>query len=184
MVEAEPGRAPRGNSNDHLRRHNLSTILRLVHHERALSRSQLTQVMGLNRSTIGALVAELVERDLVTEGDAESTRQVGRPSPVVRPSGTPVGIAVNPEIDAITIGVVGLGGEVLVGTRHPLSSIPTAAEAVAIIATLLDDLRPSLADDHRIVGVGVAVPGQVRGSDGLVRLAPHLGWHDEPFAAM
>jgi len=184
MGEAEQGSVPRGNSNDHLRRHNLSTILRLVHHERALSRSQLTQIMGLNRSTIGALVAELVERDLVTEGEAESTRQVGRPSPVVRPSRTPVGIAVNPEIDAITIGVVGLGGVVLSSTRHPLAIIPSAGEAAAITARLLDDLRPSLAKRHRVVGVGVAVPGQVRESDGLVRLAPHLGWHDEPFAAM
>ncbi|MBK4348450.1 ROK family transcriptional regulator [Lacisediminihabitans changchengi] len=184
MVEAEPGRTPRGNSNDHLRRHNLSTILRLVHHERAISRSRLTQVMGLNRSTIGALVAELVDRDLVTESEAEATRQVGRPSLVVRPSSGPVGIAVNPEIDAITIGVVGLGGTVLAATRHPLSHIPTAVDAVAIIAGLLDDLRPSLTTAHRIVGVGVAVPGQVRASDGLVRLAPHLGWRDEPFAAL
>ncbi|MCC2029553.1 ROK family protein [Microbacterium sp. YMB-B2] len=34
----------------------------------------------------------------------------------------------------------------------------------------------------RIVGLGVAVPGLVRASDGLVRLAPHLGWRDEDIA--
>jgi predicted NBD/HSP70 family sugar kinase len=32
--------------------------------------------------------------------------------------------------------------------------------------------------------VGVAVPGLVRSGDGLVRLAPHLGWVDEPFASL
>ena len=29
----------------------------------------------------------------------------------------------------------------------------------------------------------MAVPGQVRADDGLVRLAPHLGWVDDPFTA-
>jgi predicted NBD/HSP70 family sugar kinase len=176
--------AARGNSNDHVRRHNLSTILGMVHHARGMSRSQLTQLMGLNRSTIAALVTELVERDLVREEDAESTFQVGRPSPMVRPSNTPVGLALNPEIDAITLGVVGLGGVVLSTTRHALDAPPTAEQAVEITAGMIDALRPSLAVDHRITGIGVAVPGLVRESDGLVRLAPHLHWHDEPFAGM
>ncbi|MES2169622.1 MAG: ROK family transcriptional regulator [Actinomycetota bacterium] len=174
----------RGNSNDHVRRHNLSTILGLVHHARGMSRSQLTQTMGLNRSTIAALVSELADRDLVREVDAESTFQVGRPSPIVRPSSTPVGLALNPEIDAITLGVVGLGGVVLSKTRHALSAPPTAERAVAITAGMIDDLRPALDGVHRITGIGVAVPGLVRETDGLVRLAPHLNWHDEPFARM
>jgi predicted NBD/HSP70 family sugar kinase/predicted transcriptional regulator len=184
MTQIEPGGAARGNSNDHVRRHNLSVILELVHHNRGMSRSQLTQRMGLNRSTIGALVADLVERDLVREEDAPSTNQVGRPSPIVKPSDTPVGIAVNPEIDAITLGVIGLGGTVLTTVRRPVDGLPSAADAVAITARALDELRPGLAATHRITGIGVAVPGLVRASDGLVRLAPHLRWHDEPFAAM
>jgi len=159
-------------------------ILGLVHHENGLPRSQLTQQMGLNRSTIAALVAELVERDLVREDEAESTFQVGRPSPMVRPSNTPVAIAVNPEIDAITLGVVGLGGVVLSTRRHSLATLPSAEEAVAITAGLIDSIRPGLATDHRITGIGVAFPGLVRQSDGMVRLAPHLLWQDEPFAEM
>ncbi|QNE45798.1 ROK family protein [Glaciihabitans sp. INWT7] len=184
MSLAEPSAGTRGNSNDHVRRHNLSTILGLVHRTRGLSRSQLTQAMGLNRSTIAALVSELVEHDLVREESAESTNQVGRPSPMVRPSSTPVGIAVNPEIDAITVGVVGLGGRVLRTERHQLTSPPTASDAVRVTAQILDGLRPELTLEHRIAGVGVAVPGLVRETDGLVRLAPHLGWRGEPFAEM
>jgi predicted NBD/HSP70 family sugar kinase len=34
----------------------------------------------------------------------------------------------------------------------------------------------------RVVGVAVAVPGIVREGDGVVRLAPHLEWSEEPFA--
>jgi len=36
----------------------------------------------------------------------------------------------------------------------------------------------------RIAGIGVAVPGQIRIDDGVVRLAPHLNWVEAPFAAM
>ena len=44
-----------------MRRGNLARFLELVHRERALSRSQLTTATGLNRSTVAALAAELVD---------------------------------------------------------------------------------------------------------------------------
>ncbi|MCU1406012.1 MAG: transcriptional regulator [Glaciihabitans sp.] len=173
-----------GNSNDTVRRHNLAVLLRLVHHAGGVSRSQLTRQTGLNRSTIAALVAELVERELVRETDPDSRNQVGRPSPVVVPGSRPLAITINPEIDAITVGIVGLGGTVLRRVRQPVATVPSAAEAVSISAAMIDALRAEFELDHRAVGVGVAVPGLVRAHDSLVRLAPHLGWVDEPLTAM
>jgi predicted NBD/HSP70 family sugar kinase len=35
-----------------------------------------------------------------------------------------------------------------------------------------------------VVGIGLAVPGLVRATDGLVRLAPHLEWVDAPVRAL
>ena len=176
--------AGRGNSNDSLRRHNLSVILELVHRNRGLSRSQLTRQTGLNRSTIAALVAELVALGLAIEVEPDPGNRVGRPSPIVRPDPYTVGIAVNPEIDAVTIGVVGLGGSVVERVRHPVGHPPTVHEAVDIAAEVIARLRVELDTRYRIRGIGVAVPGLVRTGDGLVRLAPHLGWHDEPFAEL
>ncbi len=177
----ESAQAGRGNSNDHVRRHNLSVILGLVHRSRGLSRSQLTRQTGLNRSTVAALVAELVDRELVVEAEPDSSNQVGRPSPMVRPHPRAVGIAINPEIDAVTIGVIGLGGTVLRRIRQATGHPPTVGEAVGISAGAIEAMRGEL-DSYSIVGIGVAVPGLVRTQDGLVRLAPHLGWEDEPFA--
>ncbi|MGV8884550.1 MAG: ROK family protein [Microbacteriaceae bacterium] len=174
----------RGTSNDHVRRHNLSVVLRLVHQSRALSRAQLTRLTGLNRSTIAALVGELVDRRLVIEGEANSSNQVGRPSPVVRPDPLAVAIAINPEIDAIAIGVVGLGGEVVKRVRYAMDHEPTAREAVTMCAAVIEGMRAELDTSYRAVGIGVAVPGLVRSVDGLVRLAPHLAWVDEPLAEM
>ncbi|WP_105033740.1 ROK family transcriptional regulator [Cryobacterium aureum] len=168
-----------GTNHDDLRRHNLSIILRLVHRSGAASRAQLTRLTGLNRSTIGALVAELVERGLVEERTPDPTRLAGRPSPIVAASDRVVAIAVNPEIDAITVGVVALSGVVHRLIRYAMPSSPSITEAVTITTGIVTQLKRDLGE-YSIIGIGVAVPGLVRATDGLVRHAPHLGWVDEP----
>ncbi|WP_426623094.1 ROK family transcriptional regulator [Leifsonia sp. McL0607] len=172
-----------GTNLDTVRRHNLATVLGMVHRGGPVARSALTQATGLNRSTIGALVAELVEQGLVLEREPETSNRVGRPSPVVAADGRVVAVAVNPEVDAITVGVVGLDAHVHRRVRYPTGHVPTAQEAAAIASAVIDGLRPDLTSASRVVGIGVAVPGLVREDDGVVRLAPHLEWAEEPFAA-
>jgi predicted NBD/HSP70 family sugar kinase len=175
---------PSGNNLDTVRQHNLSTVLGMVHRAGAVSRSDLTRRTGLNRSTIAALVAGLVELGLVNESEPDANNRVGRPSPVVTASGRVCAISINPEIDAVTVGVVGLDGTVHHQVRHPTESVPTVADAVAIGRSLIASLRQGLDDRYRVVGIGAAIPGLVRVSDGVVRLAPHLDWRDEPFAEL
>jgi predicted NBD/HSP70 family sugar kinase len=174
----------RGNNLDTVRRHNLGTVLGMVHRSGPAARSALTQSTGLNRSTIGALVGELVDLGLVVESEPGVNNRVGRPSPVVTASPDVVAIAVNPEIDAITVGVVGLDGTLHRRVRYPTGHAPTATEAATIVGAVVDGLRPDLATFARTMGIGVAVPGLVREADGVVRLAPNLEWVDEPFTAM
>ena len=162
----------------------LATVLRLVHEGGAVSRSELTRATGLNRSTIASLVGDLVERGLAAEADPVGVSRVGRPSPVVSASPDVVAWSVNPEIDAVTVGVVGLDGVVRRRVRRETDGVPTAAEAAVTAAVVIAELRTELGSRLVEVGVGAAVPGLVRADGGLVRLAPHLGWVDEPFAAL
>ncbi|ROS25320.1 putative NBD/HSP70 family sugar kinase [Rathayibacter sp. PhB127] len=175
--------ATRGNNLDRVRRHNLSALLRLVHRGGPRSRSQLTRLTGLNRSTIAALVGELVELGLVRELQPETLNQVGRPSPIVETDPRVVAIAVNPEIDAVTVAIVGLDAEVRRRIRRT-AAVPSAEAAAALAAGAIAELVAELPADARTVGIGVAVPGLVRDADGLVRVGPHLGWTDEPFSRM
>ncbi len=174
----------RGNNLDTVRRHNLSTVVGLVHRSGGLSRSRLTALTGLNRSTVAALVAELVDLGLACEELPEGNRTVGRPSPLVRPHRDAVAFAVNPEVDAITVGVVGLDAVVRSQVRREVDTPPTAEEAARITAGLVFEMRSELPESAVILGLGVAVPGLVRSADGVVRLAPHLGWENVAFAAM
>lgn len=162
------------------RRSNLSLVLSLVHQRASVSRADLTRATGLNRSTVGALVATLVDLGYVIETHPRDPRQMGRPSPLVSPSPTTVALAVNPEIDAVTVGIVRLGGEVVRKIRLPTQQVPTAVEVANIAAAIIDGIRDELDSDFRVVGIGVAVPGLTRVEDGVVSYAPHLGWRDEP----
>ncbi|MFZ7088896.1 ROK family protein [Curtobacterium sp. RRHDQ10] len=163
------------------RHQNLGGILRRVH-AAPRSRSDLTRATGLNRSTIAALVGELIDRGLVVEDDANGVGAVGRPSPLVRPSDRAVAIAIHPEIDAVRVGAVLPGGRVLRVERVACTEPPSVDDVVQIAVEAVAAIRTTLASDTVVVGAGVAVPGLVRVADGFVRLAPHLGWHEEPLA--
>lgn len=174
----------RGNNLDDVRRNNLAVVLEIGHARGRVSRAELTRATGLNRSTIGALVAELVELGLVDETEPDATNLAGRPSPVIVPREDVVAIAVNPEVDAVTMGLVALNGRVLKRIRYDTARIPTPEEVVNIVAAVIAGMQSELTASYRTVGVGVAVPGLVRAADGVVLLAPHLGWRDVPIAEM
>jgi predicted NBD/HSP70 family sugar kinase len=183
---AEPARPPVASvgTTEQLRRNNLSNILSLIHQSGPLSRAQLTRSTGLNRSTVGAVVADLADLRLVYEGIPERSAKAGRPSPVVHVDRGTVAIAVNPEVDAVHVGLVGLGGRVLEQVRVETANTPSAEQVVELATTAIADLLSRQDHALRVVGIGVAVPGQVRLSDGLVREATHMGWFEQPLAAM
>lgn len=164
------------------RPHNLALLLRLVHENGAQSRAALTEQTGLNRSTIADLVAELVRRGLVDERIPDVPGRVGRPSPVVTASARVVAIAVNPEVDAIEIAAIGLDRSIVLRERLPHETVPTPDAVVSTIAERIAAWREGALAAARIAAIGVAVPGLVRTSDGVVRNAPHLGWTDVPLA--
>jgi len=160
------------------RQANLSRLLRLVHLEGPVSRATLTAATGLNRSTIADLVGDLVTLGLVQERSPDPSRRVGRPSPLVAAHPRVVAVAVNPEVDAVTIAAVGLDRSVRCRRRLEMSELVGPDETAQLITSQLSAWRRGDLRDAAVAGVGIAVPGLVRASDGLVRNAPHLGWSD------
>ena len=173
-----------GQNRENIRQHNLSTIMGLLYTGGTMARSQLTSATGLNRSTISDLVVELEEIGAITQSEAVVSGGVGRPSLTVAPSENIVSFAVNPEIDATTVAAVSLGGQIIAKQRYPTKIQPAPPEAAKIAGQLIRSLIKDLPTGSRIAGVGVAVPGQIRIDDGVVRLAPHLNWVEAPIAAM
>lgn len=174
--------SPVAGSQDSLRRNNLARLVRRLHEQGPATRSDLVALTGLNRSTVGALVAELADRGLVVERSGASG-SVGRPSLVVAPvPESAVVLAFDLRVD-VTIGaVVGLGGTVFARKEQRHRRGQTSPEAavrhvVALAGTLLDAAPEGAA----WAGTAVSVPGLVEGDTGTIRLAPNLGWVDAEF---
>ncbi|PWU53577.1 sugar kinase [Micromonospora sp. S4605] len=173
-----------GPSQDEIRRQNLGALLRFVHVHGATTRAELTTALGLNRSTIGALTADLAGAGLVSEGTPKETGRAGRPSLVVRPESARVyAYAYSIEVDRLRAARVGLGGTVLDRRELDRPRDLTAAEAAPLLAGAVKEMQHGVPAESICVGAGVAVCGMVRRADGLVRLGPTTGWVDEPIGA-
>jgi predicted NBD/HSP70 family sugar kinase len=172
-----------GQRSETVHRANLSAIVRGIHERGPMSRSELVAATGLTRSAIRGLVHELREAGFAIESPAARLGTPGRPSPVVRldPCSAVV-LALEILVDSVAASVVGLGGIVLRQAR--IDQPGRHRDAVAVV----DDLVALAHDldfdaDGTLIGVGVAVAGVVRRSDGLVSTAPNLRWRDVPLGA-
>jgi predicted NBD/HSP70 family sugar kinase len=171
-----------GQRSETVRRANLGAIARELHVRGPLSRSELVAATGLTRSAIRGLIGEFVVAGLASEERAESLGTPGRPSPVVRLNPTSATVlALEIAVDSVAVGIVGLGGEVLelvrVDRRRGRTSVD---DVVADLTELAATVRDCLPASDNLIGVGVAIVGIVRRSDGFVSMAPNLGWADVP----
>jgi predicted NBD/HSP70 family sugar kinase len=172
----------RGIAAEELRRHNLATVLRYVHLRGSASRSQLTTLTGLNRSTVADLIGELTDLGLVRESPGVAVAGPGRPSPVVhiRPEGAVV-LTFEISVDSVAAATIGLGGHIYNQVRiaRPRGHFEPET-SVRDISELARPLLAALPSGHNLTAIGVAIVGVVRREDGFVHLAPNLGWRDLP----
>lgn len=166
---------------DGMRQRNLSSVLQTVALNGPLTRSELTRRTGLNRSTIGALVGELVKFGFVEETSPATSAGVGRPSQVISVNDGVTAITVRPLADAIVIELVGLGGVIRRQIRAAVERTPTVGDAINMSSAIIEAFVANRADNDRLLGIGVAIAGSVRQRDGYVLTAEGLGWAETPF---
>ena len=87
-------------------------------------------------------------------------------------------------VDRAVVARVGLGGRVLQRARAPMPDGGEAWQVGASVARLIRRVVEDAPPAAPLVGLGISVPGLVRRSDGLVRLAPNLEWHDVSFGSI
>ncbi|WP_093088900.1 ROK family protein [Pseudonocardia oroxyli] len=167
-----------GTRPDDARRHNRTALLRRLHVDGPCTRATLASELGLNRSTIKAVVDGLAEAGVVTEAVPAQRSGAGRPSLLVLPEASAaVVLAVDVRVDQVSMAMVGIGGQILgrhSWNLHRTTRLP--GEVITHVAESAQLLRDELG--VREQSVGVSVPGVVRRADGLVFEAPNLGWRE------
>lgn len=171
-----------GQRSETVRRANLGAIVRELHVRGPQSRSELVARTGLTRTTIRALIGELVAAGLLREERGASDGAPGRPSPLVHPRPHAVVVlALEIAVDSLAASLVGIGGSVISSVRIPRPRGHFSIDEIVADLDYLIRKVPGFAR-HRgaLIGIGVAVAGLVRRTDGMVSSAPNLGWRDEP----
>ncbi|MGH3448278.1 MAG: ROK family protein [Nocardioidaceae bacterium] len=167
-----------GTRQDDVRRHNRSALLRRLHVSGPCTRAALATELGLNRSTIKALVDDLASEGIVEERVPTLRSGAGRPSLLVLPQPLATAVlAVDLRVEQVSMALVGVGGQMLGRCSWSLREANRSPRDVCTkIIESAAQLREEMSVD--VVAVGVSVPGVVRRSDGYVHEAPNLHWSD------
>lgn len=155
-----------------------------------LSRSALSQRLGLSPGSLTRLTKPLLDAGLLVEAltpaETEDAPRLGRPAqPLdVDPSSHHF-IGVKLTGDHTYAALTDLRAGVLAATDAPLDATDPE-QVVDVVATLVDELVATLATvrpSASVTGLGVSLGGHVERRT-EVTLADHLGWRDLPLAAL
>ncbi|MGB7876727.1 MAG: ROK family transcriptional regulator [Anaerolineales bacterium] len=157
-------------------------MLRFIHNEAPVSRSQIAQATGLNKSTVSSLVEDLLRRQLVHETGVNSNG-AGRPATLLEinpQAGGIIGIELG--VDFIAVALTDFTANIL--WRQLVNEDPGDSQETTIARVLeLTDKAIESCKDHGLflLGLGVSVPGTVDLEQGVLMFAPNLQWRNVPF---
>ncbi|MEV0886088.1 ROK family transcriptional regulator [Streptomyces microflavus] len=174
-----------------LRRGNRARVLQRLYFDGPLSRQELGPATGLSSGSISNVVAELSAEGLLQEAGIVDS-DGGRPRTLLRvaPDG---GLLVGIDIGEtrVRVELFDLSLTELARTERLLAQHGYDVDRiVAHVRTgVADVLRDAGADPHRLLGIGVGVPGIIEregpeGPDGKRTAVVHgqtIGWHAVPF---
>jgi len=156
---------------------NQQIVLGLLRSHQEMSRAVLARRLGMQRSAIGRIVADLITQGLVCEGLARTTARGRRPTILHLDSRQRCAVAVDVRVTRTFLAVTDLVGREL----SAVESFPTDLDPRVFVEHLAHEVRRVLAENSgagRCEGVGVAVPGMLDRSGDVVVQAPALGWRD------
>ncbi|PXY22357.1 ROK family transcriptional regulator [Prauserella muralis] len=164
-----------------VRRHNSALVLGAIAESPGISRAGVAARTGLTKATVSSLVDRLVAASLLTDAGPERRDGPGRrgTSLSLSPRG-PHGLGVEIAVDYVSTCLVDLTGAVHHHRTRPCDnrSQPVGRVLTRVAKAVDTALGDAAARGVDVGGVGIAVPGLVETSSGLLRLAPNLGWRD------
>ncbi|MET7657092.1 ROK family transcriptional regulator, partial [Streptomyces sp. NPDC005486] len=163
-----------------------SQIFTTVLSEGPLTRLELARRAGLSAAAVTKAVRPLIESGyLVEDADMQARPALGRPANLVRvDGGRALFLGLKLTGDEIYGVLTDLRCRTLLARHAPL----TDRAPKAVLASTAELVRELLteADGYgvRVMGLGIAVSGDVDRAEGVVRYSPFLEWRDVPLAEL
>src|SRR5262245_19749373 len=158
-------------SSETARQINRRIALNFIRRHSPMSRADLARRLGLQRSTVSAIIDQLIQEGWVTEGAGSAPR--GRRPRFLHLNVERAGlVAVEVRPERTTVGLAGIDARFVEQT-----SWPTPADADGFVDELARTVHAFRTAHPRLVceGLGISLPGRVDAAGRLV-FAPNLRW--------
>jgi predicted NBD/HSP70 family sugar kinase len=163
--------------------YNQAVILDLIRRASpGLSRVEIAVETGLSAQTVSNVARRLLDAGLVREA-GKVTAGPGKPRTLLQleaSSRYAVGVHLDPTV--VTFALLDLAGAIAADHRIPT---PSAADPDTVISVMAEEIRALLAREgvsaERVLGVGIAAPGPLDSTQGILLDPPLLeGWKEVP----
>ncbi len=161
-------------TNETARDINRRIVINVIRTQQPISRAEVARRSGLQRSTVSAIVEQLIDSKWVEEGAAARAPRGRRPTSLrLNDRRAILGIDIRPGNTTIAVSDVN-------ARFMAIEAIPTAKDAEAGLAQIADCVRSALKAHAGLAweGVGVSLPGRWSAESGRLAFAPNLAWKD------
>jgi predicted NBD/HSP70 family sugar kinase len=150
----------------HMRTMNSTTLLRMIWQEQEISRADISRMTGMSRSSVSAIVAELLERDLVSEQGVRHSTSGRRPMMLSFHSDGYSIIGVDVGATHVAFALMNLKGMIRESRfrRCPVQTEPQ--QTMQLIMETIQSMKET-ADQDRcpVIGIGIGLPCPVHPSE-------------------
>ncbi|QIZ06580.1 ROK family protein [Priestia megaterium] len=157
---------------------NQKVLLNEIVSNSPISRARLSEITGLNKSTVSSQVNTLIEKNLIFEiGQGQSS---GGRKPVMlvfnKNAGYSIGIDIG--VDSINGILTDLKGNIVLNQYHHLEK-PSLDKNKDVLFSMIKDLTNQIPDSpYGLIGIGLCVPGLVN-TEQKVIFTPNIDWNYE-----
>ncbi|QVY63586.1 ROK family protein [Cytobacillus gottheilii] len=158
-----------------VKKNNKALVLQIIIEKEQISRADIAQVSGLNKTTVSLLVNELLEEELIFESGPGISS--GGRRPVIlhfnKEAGYTIGVDIG--VNYVLCVLTDLQGKIIIEKNQIVQRTPYSG-IISIVQTMIQSLLEEMpASKYGVVGIGAGVPGIVN-NEGTILLAPNLGW--------
>jgi predicted NBD/HSP70 family sugar kinase len=159
---------------------NRSAVLEYLRLSKTASRTELSTELMISKPTVMRIVDDLLAAGLIISLDEreKGPRRSRELLALNAPNNLVLGVDIGgSHISAI---IATIGGEILYQNRTAVNWSSSESNYQTLIQYIKDLRKEALSFPVNILGIAIGVPGIIDSTNGVVRIAPSLNWHNFP----
>jgi predicted NBD/HSP70 family sugar kinase len=159
-------------NNKALKEYNQAVILDFIRRRKAVSKADLAPASGLSANAVGMITAQLLDEGYIRVSGTGTSRGGRKPELLSLKPNSYYAMGVNIDTDRIRFALIDHTGRTVYQSRV---RVDCAGDPSAAFARINAEIQKNLT--YRLLGVGIAVAGQVDAEEKVVVSAPNLQWN-------